>query len=342
MPKLDLFVSVVAVLYNHAWVVRGFVDETYKTLEAHYANFEILLVENGSQDHTAEVVRQLLGEYKCLRSLRLSRHMDDETASMAGLDAAIGDYVVTLHPDFDPPAEVPALVEQCRAGQDVVLGVDNDSRRPGPLYRLLRRAFLILTRWLIGAELVTGTTGCRALSRHAVNALVRVRRHKRYFALLASDIGLVTAVHPYARVSRSGARPHKSLVHSARTGLSVLVHNSVAPLRLVSVLGLLGSLLSFLYSLYVIIIFLFKEDVRPGWTTTSLQVSGLFFLVFLMLTMMGEYLGRVVEESADRPLYHIREEQSSSLMLSDQGRRNVLDRSVDEPGAGPAGGPWPS
>lgn len=342
MPRLDLFVSVVAVLHDHAPVLRAFVDETFQVLDGRYANFEIVLVDNGSHDDTPGLVRQLLGETKCLRSLRLSRHMDEETAVMAGLDAAIGDYVVTLHPDFDPPAQLLAMIESCRAGNDVVLGVDSDQRRAGPLYRLLRRGFLVCTRWLIGVDLITGTTGCRALSRHAVNALVRVRRHRRHFALLASDIGLVTAVHPYARISRSGVRPKLSLLHAARTGLSVLVHNSVVPLRLVSVLGLVGSLLSFLYSLYAIVIFLFKEDVRPGWTTTSLQVSGLFFLVFLMLALLAEYLGRVVEESSDRPLYHVREEQSSSLMLTDQARRNVLNRSEDDPQADPARGPWPS
>jgi hypothetical protein len=105
------------------------------------------------------------------------------------------------------------------------------------------------------------------------------------------------------------------------------VNHSVAPLRLVSFLGLTGSFLSLIYSLYVVGVYLLKQDVMPGWTTMSLQVSGLFFLVFIMLTMIGEHLGRLLDEAVDRPLYHVREEQASAVMLSDLARRNVMDRS---------------
>ena len=106
------------------------------------------------------------------------------------------------------------------------------------------------------------------------------------------------------------------------------VNHSIAPLRLVSMCGLTGSFLSLLYSLYVVAIYLFKQDVMPGWTTLSLQVSGLFFLVFIMLTLIGEHLGRLLDEAVERPLYHVREEQASAVMLSDLARRNVIDHSV--------------
>ena len=94
-------------------------------------------------------------------------------------------------------------------------------------------------------------------------------------------------------------------------------------------LGLVGSLLSFAYSFYVIGVYLFKSDVMPGWTTLSLLISGLFAIMFLILALMGEYLGRLLEESTDRPLYHLRDEQSSYLMLADPNRRNVLENSAE-------------
>jgi len=107
------------------------------------------------------------------------------------------------------------------------------------------------------------------------------------------------------------------------------VNHSVAPLRLVSVLGLTGSFLSLMYSLYVVGVYFSKRDVMPGWTTLSLQLSGLFFLVFVMLTMIGEHLRRLLDEAVDRPLYHVREDQASAVMLSDLARRNVMDKSVE-------------
>ncbi|HJZ57511.1 MAG TPA: hypothetical protein VKE74_21255, partial [Gemmataceae bacterium] len=270
---------------------------------------------------------ELLKRHKCVRYLRLSRRMKAETAAVAGLDAAIGDFVVTLHPEFDPPAEVPPMVEKCRAGADVVLGSAPFPTPPGPLYRMMRWGFVGVAWWLLKMDPVRGSTGFRVLSRAAVNALTRVRQRRRFFDLLASDIGLSTATHEYRFVSRSGKVPRVNLRRSVRTAASMALNHSLAPLRLVSLLGLAGSGLSLAYSLYVVGVYLFKPDVMPGWTTISLQTSGLFFLVFVMLTLIGEHLGRLLDEAVDRPLYHVREEQSSSVMLADLARRNVMNQS---------------
>jgi dolichol-phosphate mannosyltransferase len=327
MSKAETLVTTVSILRNHAAVLPSFVEEVTTILADHYANYEVLLIDNGSTDATQQVVRNLLGRYPCVRYAQLTRPSDDETAIMAGLDAAIGDFVVTLNPDYDPPALIPAMVDQCRSGGDLVLGVNRDPATPGFGYLVMRRAFLVLARWLIGVDLTTDTTGFRALSRQAVNALVKVRSRRRFFPLVVADVGLSTTIYPYSQVHRSGERRRKSRLRALRAGISILVHNSLTPLRLASTFGLIGSMLSFLYSLYVILVFLFKEDVMPGWTTLSLAMSGLFAVVFLMLALMGEYLGRLLDESTDRPLYHVRNEESSAVMIADSTRRNVLDGS---------------
>ena len=327
MPKADVFVSVVAVLRSYARFLPAFVDEAYRTLDARYTNFELVLVDNGSRDDTPHVVRNLLKSHKCVRYMRLSRRMKPETAVMAGLDAAIGDYVVTIHPEFDPPSEIPALVEKCRGGADVVFGVAPFPHPPGAIYRALRWGFYRFAHAALGLDPVRVNSGYRCLSRAAVNALTRVRSRKRFFGLLASEIGLSTATHEYEFISRSGKSPRVNLRRAARTAASMAVNHSAAPMRVVSLLGLAGSFLSLVYSLYVVGVYFFKQDVMPGWTTLSLQVSGMFFLVFVMLTMIGEHLGRLLDESVDRPLYHVRDDQASSVMLSDLARRNVMDKS---------------
>lgn len=327
MAKVDAFVSVVAVLRSYARFLPAFVDDIHRILDSHYTNYELVLVDNGSRDGTPKVVRELLQSKKCIRYLRLSRRQSMEMAVMAGLDAAIGDYVVTLHPEFDPPGELPAMVEECRAGMDVVFGVAPFPHRPSPLYRAMRWGFYRFAKLALGIEPVRVNTVYRCMSRAAVNAFTRVRRRKRFFGQLASEIGLSTAAHTYEFISRSGKRPRVNLRRAARTAASMAVSHSAAPMRLVSLLGLSGSFASLVYSLYVVGIYLTREDVMPGWTTLSLQMSGLFFLVFVMLTLIGEHLGRLMDESVDRPLYHVREEHSSSVMLSDLARRNVMDRS---------------
>lgn len=327
MAKVDILVSVVAVVRDNALVLPAFVEEASGVLKNHYTNFELILIDNGSADETENVVRGLLEMLPSVRYFRLTRPSDDETAVMAGLDAAIGDYVVTLDPDLDPPTELVPIVDKCRSGTDLVMGVDRHPPRLGLVYTILRKVFLALARRLISIELLSGTTGLRAISRQGVNALVKVRLRRRDFEVLVADIGLKRSSHPYDRMSRSGRQPSRSLPRAVRTGLSVLVHNSITPLRVASGLGLIGSFISLLYSLYVIVVYLFKPVVMPGWATLSLAMSGLFSLSFLMLALIGEYLGRLLEESADRPLYHVRDELSSAVMLVDLTRRNVLDQS---------------
>lgn len=336
MAKADILVSVIGIVRNDADVLPAFVAEASQVLEAAYADYEIVLVDNGSDDRTPEVVDELLRRFRCIRYLRLTRVADDETAVTAGLDAAIGDFTVIMHPDFDPTDAIVPMVEECRGGVDVVLGVLRHPTESDRLYDALRRSFFALTRRMLKVDLIADTTGLRVLSRHAVNSLITVRRRRRYFAVVAADVGLTIAVFPCDRISRSGRRPTRSLLRALRTASSVLIQNSVTPLRIAAGLGLFGSFLGFLYTLYALVIYLFKSDVVPGWTTLSLAVSVLFSLCFLMLALIGEYLGRVLDEASDRPLYHLRPEKSSAVMLTQPERRNVIDRSVDDSAAAPA------
>jgi glycosyltransferase involved in cell wall biosynthesis len=328
MAKDDVFISVITVFDNAGEYVPEFAREVSDLLEARYSNFEILLVEGGSFGPPRPAIADLLAHNKCIRLLRLTRQVEYERALVAGLDAAIGDFVVIMDAESDPTSEVPAMVDQCRAGVDAVLGVDL-SQSSGPLLRVARGAFFAIIRKLVRIEPVRSTTGFRVLSRHAVNALTRIRQRLRYFPLLAAEVGLTIATHPCPRITRSGKRYQESLRRALRIGISVIVFNSSVPLRFVSLLGLTGSLLSFAYSLFVIVNYLTRRDLMPGWTTLSLQVSGLFALVFIILMLLCEYVARVLEESSDRPLYYVREEVASTLVLADPVRRNVLDRSRD-------------
>jgi glycosyltransferase involved in cell wall biosynthesis len=330
MPKADVLVSVVAVAGDQPAVLPAFVADALAVLDREYANYELLLVDPGTCPDTVAVARGLLSRHRCVRYLRLAGRPDAETAATAGLEAAIGDYVVCLDPDLDPPEEIPAMVARCRDGADLVVGSEIDPPRPGPAYRLLRRLFAFAARHLLDVEYPVGATACRAFTRAAANAVTRVRTRRRHPPVLAAEAGLSVERHPYRRACRSGGRPGPRLVPAARHGLSVLVHHSIRPLRLVSVLGLAGSLACFLYSGYVVAVYALKADVLPGWTTLSLQMAGLAFLLFVMLTLIGEYVGRVLEEVSDRPLYHVREEGASAVMLADAARLNVLDRSADE------------
>jgi hypothetical protein len=104
----------------------------------------------------------------------------------------------------------------------------------------------------------------------------------------------------------------------------MVVTNSTRPLRYVALLGMGASGLSFLYLLYVLAIALFKKHIAEGWITLSVTMAGMFFVLFLILAVIAEYIGRLLEESRDRPLYFVAEERTSSVLIPDATRRNVV------------------
>lgn len=329
MPKSDIFVSVVALCGpDDAPRLAPFVAEVSAILEEEFSHHEILLIYAGPYSALVPSLPSLRA-LPLVRLIHLSRSLDMEAAVLAGLDAAIGDFVVTAQPAFDPPDVFPALVDLCRGGVDVGIGVADPNAGRSVVYRLLRRVFLMLARRTLQLEPICGATLLRGFSRYAVNAITTARQRQPFFALTLFDIGLGTATFNYELRPTAGVVRRHSTLAALRQGVSIIAKNSSLPLRLVSLLGIFGSFSSVVYSSYAILIYVFKRDVAPGWTTLSLQVSGLFFLLFIMLTLLGEYLGRLLDEVADRPRYHVREEHSSAVPISESFRRNVTYQSVE-------------
>lgn len=322
--RSDTFVSVVSPLRNDVVIVEEFVREVTTMLRANYTNYELVLVDDGSEDATVAQVLLLLGQYECIRVLALSRSFGEEAAIAAGLDTAIGDFVVVMLPNTDPPGLVPTLVATARGGHDVVFGVRQRFRREPLLTRLLGRVFYWYGRRVMKLPLRKNASHFRVMSRRAVNAIIQVRDRARYLRLLSLDVGFAHAPVLYDEIERNPERPRRSL--SARIAVSVdmIVANSVHPLRFVTFLGVAGASLNILYAFYVVIIYVAKSDVAEGWTTLSLQSAGMFFLCFLVLTVLSEYVGHILAEVSSRPLYYVREEHNSPVAIADRERRNVV------------------
>lgn len=327
----DTFVSVVAPLRDDGDILEAFVNETVAVLEEHFANYELVLVDDGSRDHTRACVDQLLKRFKCIRYIRLSRRFGIEAAIVAGLDGVIGDYVAVLQPDTDPPALLPEMVSRARRSGGVVFGVPK--RRPGePLWSRVGRAlFHALGSRLLGVQIPSGASQFQVLSRNAVNGVTRMRDKQRHLRLLSLDVSYATELFPY-RVARRRSRPRvRGPLESLALAISIVVSNSTRPLRIVSAAGLLMSAVNLACVGYVFVVSLLGADVGAGWTTSELQSGVMFFLLFLILAVLSEYVGRIVAESRERPLYHVIEERASNVQVADAERRNVVSSSTSEP-----------
>jgi glycosyltransferase involved in cell wall biosynthesis len=320
----DTFVSVIAPLSNDAEILRDFVTEVSTVLRPRYANYEVVLVDDGSTDQTASVLKDLLAELDCLRVVRLSRRFGRDSAILAGMESCIGDYIVIIMPESDPPSLIPELITRCRAGAGVIVGKPANAP-PQPWWaEFTSRLFHAYSRRVLRVEMQKGARSYFCLSRTALNAILAVRSRVWHLRYLAGIIGFDTSTVEYKQISRSGKQPQRHFTEDVTDAIGIVLSNTKHPLRIVSALGLVASSVNLLYMVYIVLVYLLKPDVAAGWTTLSMQTTVMFFLLFVILTVLSEYVALALEESQRRPAYFVAAEMNSNVVLRDQERRNIV------------------
>jgi hypothetical protein len=210
----------------------------------------------------------------------------------------------------------------------VVFGVSESPRDEGMFMRAGAAAFDWYCRRVLRLSVPEGSTQFRTLSRRAVNAVIATKSVHRYLRVLSADVGFARAELPYAPVDRGGGPRRRGIGEAIALAAAIIVSASPHPLRMASWLGVLASALNLLYVVFIVVIYFVKEDVAAGWTTLSMQSAGMFFFVFLILTVMSEYVGHILVETTNRPLYHVLEERTSATLVADEGRRNIVEDSA--------------
>lgn len=311
----DLFVSVLTVVNNDADIIEGFICETSRVLANFFQYYEILIVDNGSTDGTTERIKILQKDVPNIRLLRLSRDYNKETALAASLDNSIGDYVIIMDLQCDPPEMIPQLVQQAVSGYDVVIAESSDRGQDSRLEIWLRKIFYKTASRILGYSLQPQASYFRVLTRRVVNSLTLIKNKSRYFKYFTALIGFRQIHVPYQRVYRCARRIGKvSLLKSAGNAMDILLSNSARPLRWAVWLGLLASFLNLMYFGYIFMVTLIKQDIAEGWLTTNVMSTLMFFILFVILTLLSEYIARILEETKDRPLYFIDYEVDSPVM----------------------------
>lgn len=323
--KQDIFVSVVVPVENQADSLSKYLSQVYRVLNTTYTNFEIVVVDNGSKDNLLEQIKKLLVKFRAVRVLRLARSYDIETAIFAGLETAIGDYVVVMISEVDPPSLIKKSVSML-SQNDLVFGVDSSGGKPKTLYDWFLVVYYLYLEKALGISVYRHSTYFVALNRRAINALTRVTAYYRHLRLLAAQIGYKHNTLAYKPFKPNPWRIKRGWWGSINLGITTVITYSSHPLRIVAWVGLFASFANALYGVYVLLIYLFKSDVVEGWTTTSLQISFMFFLVFIILAVLAEYVGRILQESQRLPHYHVLEELNSNVMLTSPDRRNIISK----------------
>lgn len=319
--RTDAFVSVIVLVDECTRDVTERLEALANAVAARYRNYEVLIVDNRLDAEVMIELRDVLSRTPCCRVLRLARRSSADTAVFAGLDAAIGDYSVVAALAYDSSEAVLDVVDLLRAGHDVVQGEHRGPLGGGVLTRVGRRAFYWYNRRFLQVDIPSRSTYLTGLTRSAVNGVTAVSRTHRYVRHLVRYVGY--RVHAYRYTMRDPQLARARTRPKWLDAVEMISSYSVHPLRVVTLLGLVAGLLSLLYGVYVVIVALTQTQVAPGWTTTSLELSLMFFVVTLILAVQAEYVGRILSESRREPGYFVVEELESDLLIADTERRNV-------------------
>lgn len=319
----DTMIGIAIIVRNDAPVLREVVTELTALLSSEYAFYEILFVDLASEDETVATLRDLMKSYPNLRLIRLSNCHDTEIGISAALNHTIGDYCILMDPYLDAPKDVLRLIEAATPDTEMVIA----RRKGGPTERWGRRTYYKLASKLLGRKLSPEESDFRLLTRKAVNAICKMkdrRRHVRYFSELLGFRKVVIDCQVSPRAEKFQRR--SGVVRGIRRSLDLVISNSAAPLRFAAGLGLLASFFNLLYLGYVLLIAIFKQQIAEGWLTTSVVLSTMFFCLFIIMSVLSEYVARILEETKDRPLYFIEyQEQSSVSTINDRQLLNVVE-----------------
>lgn len=316
----DIFVSAIIVVKANTKKLTKYIEELSSLLSSRYTNYEIIVVDNGVAEGQVEKLTEYLLTIPCIRVIRLTQHFKYDTALFAGLEVSIGDFVCTLDPSIDPIATIPKLV-QINQSKDVVQGVSELPIETSKAGKLGRKLFYWYNRKYIGIDIPVNATYFASYSRKAVNALTQTTRSQHHIRHLARRVGYAYEIVPYEPLQNPSS--NKKLKRGVIEAIEIAISYSTHPLRFVTWLGLTASILNVFYAVYIVSVNIFDRNVVQGWTTMSFQLSIMFFILFIIVVIISEYIGRILTESYKDPQYYVTDELTSSVSLADASRRNV-------------------
>ncbi|HWZ87706.1 MAG TPA: glycosyltransferase family 2 protein [Polyangiaceae bacterium] len=299
--------SVVAPMYNEEGNILAFVAAVEKVIRSIGVPFEIILVDDGSSDGTwAQIVEQSK-HFPALRGARLARNFGHQGALMAGLSEARGRAIVSMDGDLQhPPELIPELFARWREGYKVVATERADAEDTSLFKRATSRWFYAVFSKLTGVSMAPGNSDFRLLDASAVKALCEMRDADLFIRGSVTWLGFRSITLPYRANKRFSGTTKYSLKKMLRFASGAILSFSLVPLRFGIWIGFLTSGLAVVELGYILYAY-FSGKTVTGWSSMMAFMSLMFGILFVLLGVIGTYLGKIFEVLKNRPRFLIGE-----------------------------------
>lgn len=314
MSPFPIFLSLIITTKNDENTLQKELENISNSLKTLVDDYELIIIDNASTDGTISLLRDFASPSGLpnLQVYGLTKEVDRDAAAWAGIENALGDFVVVFNPAEDDLSVLPDMLEKAVSVSDVVFASNQLKPKQTIGYRLANGLFNFMYKQFNGIHLAKEAPEYRVLSKRVINFILQHNQPAISYRHLPVTAGFVKSYIEYQ--SEPKKRQTKKLSESIEKGIRLMVSTTRAPMRLVTVLSLFGAGANLIYSLYVVSIGLFAENVAPGWVSMSLQMSGMFFLISLVLLVLGEYILHMASLSNEGPQYHVGQEFTSAKM----------------------------
>lgn len=305
--------SIIVPCYNEEDVISLFYQETHKAVTAiEDLDYEFIFIDDGSKDHTLDLLRVLCYQDKNCHYLSFSRNFGKEAAMYAGLEHSCGNYCVIMDADLQHPPALLAPMYQAvnQEGYDCCAGKRMGRDGDGPLRGFLSRSFYKVIQKMTHMDMSDGAGDFRMMSRNMVDAILQMKEYNRYTKGIFSFVGFETKWLEFQNIQRAAGTSKWNLGSLFSYAFEGILSFSTAPLKLPGILGAFLLLLSFLLGGFGLVQqFLFHHKIGILYCVSNIVI---FFssLQMLMIFILGEYLSKDYLENKNRPIYIVREQDA--------------------------------
>lgn len=266
-----------------------------------------IFINDGSVDNTGGKLEEYAKRFPWVKVVDLSRNFGHQMALTAGFDHSSADFVAVMDADLqDPPELLDKMIERLKAGNDIIYGKRRQRRSEGFFKKWTAKLFYRLIRLLCRVDIPENTGDFRVMNRNVVQSVKNLRETHRFIRGLVPWVGFKSEAFDYDRERRHDGETHYPFGKMLSFALDAIFSFSSFPLKVATYVGIFLLFLGLLGASYVLYLNIFRGELVPGLTSTLIAVTTLSGVQILILGVIGEYIGRIFEESKRRPLYIIR------------------------------------
>lgn len=301
-------ISIIVSVYNEEEVLFEFYRETIKVLLLIDNPYEIIFVNDGSTDGSRSTLFKLSRDDENVKVIHFSRNFGHEAAMIAGIDYASGDYIVCMDSDLQhPPTLLPEIIRKFDSGFDIINMVRTENKSAGILKNITSAGFYKVINKVSDMKLISNASDFFGISKRVADILRNNYREKtRFLRGYVQNVGFNSTNIEYEARKRYAGESKYSIRKLFRFSMNTIMTFSNLPLKLGMYAGGMAAFLAIVMMIYTVVSFL-RVGTPSGYATIICLICFMFSVLFFIVGIIGEYLGLILAEQKDRPLYIVEE-----------------------------------